>query len=142
MTKKGQAATEFLMSYGWSVLAVLLAISALGYFGIHKFSTQKPNICLTEQPFSCIDASYSGELSFVLVNNGVDVENLNVTLTPPGGSRTQCQFIPSFRSAYQKIITCPVNLTQGYHKSDIHLTYNSRSSLTKDKRGSVSVNVH
>ncbi|MCF7865934.1 hypothetical protein K9L67_02665 [Candidatus Woesearchaeota archaeon] len=34
MNKKGQAAMEFLMTYGWAILVVLLAIGALAYFGL------------------------------------------------------------------------------------------------------------
>ena len=32
--KKGQAAMEFLMTYGWAILVVLAAIAALAYFGV------------------------------------------------------------------------------------------------------------
>jgi hypothetical protein len=34
MKKKGQAAMEFLMTYGWAILVVLGAIAALAYFGV------------------------------------------------------------------------------------------------------------
>jgi len=33
-SKKGQEAMEFLMTYGWAILVVLLAIAALAYFGV------------------------------------------------------------------------------------------------------------
>jgi len=42
--KKGQAAMEFLMTYGWAILVVLAAIAALAYFGVlspEKFLPQK-----------------------------------------------------------------------------------------------------
>jgi uncharacterized protein (UPF0333 family) len=32
--KKAQAAMEFLMTYGWAILVVLVAIGALAYFGV------------------------------------------------------------------------------------------------------------
>jgi len=32
--KKGQALMEFLMTYGWAILVVLVAIGALAYFGV------------------------------------------------------------------------------------------------------------
>lgn len=34
MNRKGQAAMEFLMTYGWAILVVLAAIAALAYFGV------------------------------------------------------------------------------------------------------------
>ena len=32
--KKGQAAMDFLMTYGWAIVVVLAAIGALWYFGV------------------------------------------------------------------------------------------------------------
>ncbi len=34
MNNKGQAAMEFLMTYGWAILAAIIAIGVLSYFGI------------------------------------------------------------------------------------------------------------
>ena len=34
--KKGQETIEFLMTYGWALLVVLLAIAALAYFGVFE----------------------------------------------------------------------------------------------------------
>jgi uncharacterized protein (UPF0333 family) len=34
VNKKNQVATEFLMTYGWAILVVLVCIGALAYFGI------------------------------------------------------------------------------------------------------------
>jgi len=34
MNKRGQAAMEFLMTYGWAIVVVLAAIGALAYFGV------------------------------------------------------------------------------------------------------------
>ncbi|MBW2989810.1 hypothetical protein KY358_05845 [Candidatus Woesearchaeota archaeon] len=42
--RKGQAAMEFLMTYGWAILVVLVAIGALAYFGVlspEKFLPEK-----------------------------------------------------------------------------------------------------
>ncbi|MBW2983811.1 hypothetical protein KY361_01745 [Candidatus Woesearchaeota archaeon] len=42
--KKAQAAMEFLMTYGWAILIVLIAIGALAYFGVlspEKFLPEK-----------------------------------------------------------------------------------------------------
>lgn len=34
ISKKGQAAMEFLMTYGWAILAAIVAIGVLAYFGV------------------------------------------------------------------------------------------------------------
>ena len=47
MAKKAQAAMEFLMTYGWAILVVLIAIGALAYFGVlnpDKFLPEKCTI--------------------------------------------------------------------------------------------------
>ena len=36
--KKGQVAMEFLMTYGWAIIIILLAVAALWYLGVFKTS--------------------------------------------------------------------------------------------------------
>ncbi|MBN2122584.1 hypothetical protein JW721_06045 [Candidatus Micrarchaeota archaeon] len=48
--KKGQAAMEYLMTYGWAILAIIIVIAALIY--LNPFSA--PELCLFQQQgFSC-----------------------------------------------------------------------------------------
>jgi uncharacterized protein (UPF0333 family) len=42
--KKSQAAMEFLMTYGWAIIVVLVAISALAYFGVLSPKTHKEHV--------------------------------------------------------------------------------------------------
>ncbi len=44
--KKAQAAMEFLMTYGWAILVVLIAIGALAYFGVLKPDKFLPEKCV------------------------------------------------------------------------------------------------
>lgn len=53
MNNKGQAASEFLATYGWALLTVLLLMGGLAYWGIQKPSI--PNTCIFQQEMSCID---------------------------------------------------------------------------------------
>lgn len=57
--KKGQAAMEFLLTYGWAILAVLVALSALAYFGVLNPSNYTPNQCTLPTGLSCIDYTLS-----------------------------------------------------------------------------------
>ena len=43
--KKSQAALEFLTTYGWAFLIILIMIGALSYFGILSPSKLLPNRC-------------------------------------------------------------------------------------------------
>ena len=55
--KKGQAAMEFLMTYGWAILVVLAAIGALAYFGVLSPDRFLPKKCTMESGFGCVDFS-------------------------------------------------------------------------------------
>lgn len=75
MIKKAQAAMEFLMTYGWAILAVLVVSGALAYFGIMKPETSLPDRCELQQGFYCqdfriFDAAGAGEdgLNFTFQN--------------------------------------------------------------------------
>jgi len=43
---KGQAALEFVSTYGWAVLAVLVALGTLAYFGVFDVDLLLPEKCL------------------------------------------------------------------------------------------------
>ena len=49
--KKGQAAMEFLMTYGWAILVVLIAIAALNALGV--FEGGGGTSCKLDAPLTC-----------------------------------------------------------------------------------------
>ena len=53
--KKSQAALEFLTTYGWAFLVIIIMIGTLAYFGILTPSKVLPNRCTIGAEFSCID---------------------------------------------------------------------------------------
>ena len=53
--KRGQAALEFLMTYGWAILVVLVVIGALSYFGVLNPKMLMPEKCTLPSGFSCED---------------------------------------------------------------------------------------
>ena len=57
--KNGQAALEFLTTYGWAFLVILIMIAALAYFGILNPSKLLPNRCTFGVEFQCIDHQIS-----------------------------------------------------------------------------------
>nr|HLC62999.1 hypothetical protein [Candidatus Nanoarchaeia archaeon] len=88
MFKKAQAAMEFLMTYGWAVLVVMIIISSLYAMGI--FSPNVPNSCKIDSPFNCVDikAESNGKVTFAISSNDVttadrvDVKNGVVICQP------------------------------------------------------------
>lgn len=80
--KKAQAALEFLTTYGWAFLVILIMIAALSYFGILNPSNLLPERCEFGNLMDCegYEISYggddgaTGQVRFQLMNKvGMDV---------------------------------------------------------------------
>ncbi len=75
--RNGQVAMEFIMTYGWAIMVVLVMIGALAYFGVLNPGKYTPDRCLVTTGFSCGDYRLSkwdssvsqSEVSFVLQND-------------------------------------------------------------------------
>ena len=69
MFRKAQAAMEFLMTYGWALLAVLVVIGALAYLGILDVETILPERCTFPVPLNCQDHVVNdNSLQLVMLN--------------------------------------------------------------------------
>jgi hypothetical protein len=66
--RKGQAALEFLTTYGWAILVILVMIGAIAYFGIINPDKFLPTRCIVSPEFNCQDfqALSSGPVSIQL----------------------------------------------------------------------------
>lgn len=84
--RKGQAALEFLMTYGWAILVVLAAIAALAYFGVLNPDRFLPEKCTLPSGLACLD--FKGDTTSVtlIVQNslGFDINTLAVGLNGTG----------------------------------------------------------
>ncbi len=67
--KKAQGALEFLMTYGWAFLVILIMIGALAYFGVLSPTKFLPERCTFGSQFLCKDylISTSGSTADVTV---------------------------------------------------------------------------
>ena len=73
MNKKGQAAMEFLMTYGWAILVVLIAIGALAYFGVLNPSRFLPSSCTLIPGLACTEFKVDDSAGQVqlFIRNGI-----------------------------------------------------------------------
>ena len=147
--KKAQAAMEFLMTYGWAILVVLVAIGALAYFGVLNPGKFLPSSCTLVPGLSCdnfkVKSDSSGEIVFT---NGLGADlnavsmkigtvassNCAGTITIPDGNTTKCSFasLQGVGSAGSKF------------KADLTVTYTTGSSptnVTHSKVGTLITNV-
>jgi hypothetical protein len=61
---------EFLLTYGWAILVVLTAISALAYFGVlDPRSWFVTNTCIAEPGLSCLDSQMYTEGTVIETSN-------------------------------------------------------------------------
>ena len=90
MVKRGQAAMEFLMTYGWAILVVLAAIGALAYFGVLSPDNFLPDSCRMGGEFGCLESQVTSDGSNTMVylglqnNVGSSLTNVTVTVDGPG----------------------------------------------------------
>lgn len=85
--RKGQAAMEFLMTYGWALLVALVAIAALAYFGTFSTDNLLPEKCLFSQGLDCVEyavvhSGASDNVTLYMKNNlqeGITVYLFNVS---------------------------------------------------------------
>ncbi len=77
MLKKGkaQAAMEFLMTYGWAILVVLIVIGALAYFGVLNPQRLLPERCIFQTGINCRD--HLASLTAFGGNPGIQLRILN-----------------------------------------------------------------
>lgn len=94
MEKKGQAAMEFLMTYGWAILVVLVAIGALAYFGVLNPGRFLPSSCTITPGISCEDFAVvdsTNAITLTLRNGmGDDLTSVGVEITKPDGGTSIC----------------------------------------------------
>ncbi|HHI04254.1 MAG TPA: hypothetical protein ENL45_01785, partial [Candidatus Woesearchaeota archaeon] len=102
MKKKAQAAMEFLMTYGWAILVVLIVIGALAYFGVLNPQNLLPEKCTLPVGLSCDEhvvrasstsGANDGTINLIITNGigeGIIFTEMNVTGDLYGLSGTPC----------------------------------------------------
>ena len=88
--KKAQSALEFLTTYGWAFLVILIMIGALAYFGVLDPSRFLPEKCSPDTGFTCkglvVEAS-ANTFTFAMVNGiGKNIEIGAATFTADQGT--------------------------------------------------------
>ena len=102
--KKAQAAIEFLTTYGWAFIIILVAFGAFSYYFGFDTTSRIPNMCNFGTDFSCGGylADESGVLVFELNNNiGKTINVSYVRINLPDG-RTQILQYFDYDSTNQK----------------------------------------
>src|SRR5262245_42689263 len=70
-SRKGQAALEFLTTYGWAVLIILVMIGAITYFGVLRPSKFLPSKCVVSTEFNCDDYQIQSNVARIQLKQGI-----------------------------------------------------------------------
>lgn len=147
--KRAQAAMEFLMTYGWAILIILVAIAALAYFGVLNPTRYVADICTLPVPMACRDFSVSetNGLQIVFVNG--DAEEIDITRIEATAEGYKCDSdvltgddIVSVASGESVILTvdagdCSMSATQDKVKTPLKISYTAKSGLQKVITGEI-----
>ncbi|MAF36007.1 hypothetical protein CL622_02715 [archaeon] len=138
MKKRGQVAMEFLMTYGWAIIIILLAIGALWLLGV--FSPSVPTTCQIEAPFTCQDAVVSDN-SVILRLGANQVQSATVNSVTVNGQA--CPILTNTQLTSNQITTVrcsgltfeedekiTVEIDSSYSKTGGGLTHNIEGTVS------------
>lgn len=113
-SKKAQSAMEYLMTYGWAILIILIAVGALFYLGV--FSPSVPNTCQFNTPFMCIGGDVLGTevgatgdtLSFTIgVQSGITNAGIaSITLNDTTNISSNCNYVNPLTAGVETTVIC------------------------------------
>ncbi len=146
--KKAQAAMEFLMTYGWAILVVLLAIAALAYFGVLNPGKYLPSSCTFPQGLGCVESmvdSSSNNVTLVIQNGmGQSLNSLNISVGGDcvGWTAGDGTLSDGEKELFNIHCTTPDGLVQdSKFKEDITIQYLSENDLSRTIRGTISTRI-
>ena len=138
--RKSQAALEFIMTYGWAILVVLVAIGALAYFGVLSPDRFLPSKCTLQSGIACLDHKATATTLVIYVKN-----SLGYDLTVDAVKAQQCTALGSQGALSNGgtatyTLTC-VNTGSKYN-GDVNITYtNTDTSVQHTNQGEVTTKV-
>ncbi|MBW2982934.1 hypothetical protein KY327_01370 [Candidatus Woesearchaeota archaeon] len=153
--RRGQTSIEFLTTYAWAFLGLLVTVGALNYLGILEPSSYTPERCSSGTQISCIDTYLAADeesqdttLLLMLSNNyprNIIIENVTLTNIRDDqevGMDTSPTPIEPGRS-YTAAFSFLAAFTEGHHESvNFVITYRREGGSTSyNISGSSIINV-
>ncbi|MDP4039781.1 MAG: hypothetical protein Q8P57_04345 [Candidatus Pacearchaeota archaeon] len=144
--RKGQAAMEFLMTYGWAILGAIIVIGVLVYLGI--FSPSTPEFILTSTNFYAESFQLGvsegvSELAIELRNTGAKtatISSISIENLPEGSSCESSSLSKSLASGEIFVFAIPcTGLSENDKiKGEIVIVYtNAGSALQQQTKGNI-----
>lgn len=136
-----QAAMEFLMTYGWAILVVLVAVMALSYFGVLSPDIFLPKKCSLPAGITCLDYQVS-DLRVVLVLQNNFGETITIGRIDVTGGSSSCSDTTSIElknneKAIFTILGCNNGNVGGRFRGEVNITYTKEDLLDHVISGSI-----
>lgn len=134
------------MTYGWVLLVVLIAVTALAYFGLLKPGDQLPETCFFFPGVGCNDFKVTNDSVVMMVTNGMGINLMDVSFSivgsgPCGGDISQ---VADVRDGVSKmfVINCTQKPSPGSaFRRDVRISYTELNGLDHVKIGSIDTKV-
>ena len=142
-SRKSQAAMEFLMTYGWAILVVLVAIGALAYFGVLSPDRFLPAKCQLPAGIACTDFKVTPTTVDIVIRNGMGFDASSVTVAVSGCTSPAAATLANGKQLKFTTIDClkadGTAITSGSKFSaDVNVSYtNSDTGLDHKVQGSL-----
>ena len=137
MFKKSQAAMEFLMTYGWAILVVLVAIGALAYFGVLSPDKFLPSKCTLPAGIVCMDFKVGTATVDVVLRNGLGFDATSVTVAVAGCGTSASAGLSNGAQSPFTSGSC-TNTAGSKFSADVNVSYtNADSGLSHKVQGSI-----
>ncbi|HLP79060.1 MAG TPA: hypothetical protein VK158_00335 [Acidobacteriota bacterium] len=141
INKKAQSALEFLTTYGWAFLVILIMIGALSYFGVLDPARFLPDKCVATTGFACLEVRVTsatptagtGHIMARVVNGGgktITLDNLTDNYVVVSGSGT-CTNESSMYLSGATMIGADITWNSGQEKL---FTFNCTSAPSANER--------
>lgn len=142
--KKSQMALEFMMTYGWAIMASLIVIGVLAYIGFGGTGKTGPEKCLFGTGLSCLGVQLNNSQAIIVLRNALGQTLYDLRANFSDNSRN-CTILPNpCRDDTLLNITCNTTSMVGANKAKLRLTvYYKKSPTGYDQiiQGEVNANV-
>lgn len=136
MKRQAQASMEFLMTYGWAIIVVLVCISSLAYFGVLNATKFLPETCIIAPGFSCDDFKVGADGTVtVIVRNGARGTISSTSMLIGSTAGTCNPVIVPVGQPTTCTITIPAGSSGDRFSESITLSYTEESGFTHYKTG-------
>ena len=145
LSKKTQAALEFLMTYGWAIIVVLVAVLALSYFGVLSPGAFLPEKCILPSGLACLDYNVETyKVTLVLQNS--QGEQLTINQVTVSGNNQQCTdnetiTLNNGAKAVISVAQCNNGAEGSKFNGIINISYTIEEKLTHNVIGTINTKV-